>query len=462
MASNAAPPQSAFPVEAIRSSGLHGGMAASRRLNYIYVQNWKCGSSTVRSTLWAAEHELGLAAPPENPHKPSRNSPFIADPRRWERVDAQFVFTIARNPYIRVLSAYLDKIHGHRDQKVWGKFSARHGLTDRALSFEEFLRIVADTPDNQMDPHWRPQNCNLVPAVIPYNFIGSLETFDSDLSCILSCIFPDRPVPIRDHKPHQTGSASKLAEYYGPAEIRLVQAIYERDFLELGYDLDLASTGRLRPPERPDTRIVKAWGRAWRLVDEERYAAAEQQFVELRRWIAGATVEEQLLRCRCELSSVSHSAIEQSVHAAEQALRAGQDEWSLWKWYGHGLVRLRRWEDGLEALLSATERHTAGGVQKRRTRRLIWRLALVRASKGRLEGALATFANSPTRPGPPKNPRVRAARRHVRRGVLRVVASLALALRAPRWHPDRSSGIPSTAPGAVQSQVSSRVSYHPH
>lgn len=120
------PAAPAFPVEALHNTGLHYGMAASRRLNYIYVQNWKCGSSTVRSTLWAAEHEMGLASPPESPHEPSPNSPFIADRRRWELADDHFVFTIARNPFIRVLSAYLEKIHGRLDQNVWGKFLAQY------------------------------------------------------------------------------------------------------------------------------------------------------------------------------------------------------------------------------------------------------------------------------------------------------------------------------------------------
>ena len=51
MASTGVPSRLAFPVEAARSSGLNRGMVTSRQLNYIYVQNWKCGSSTVRSTL---------------------------------------------------------------------------------------------------------------------------------------------------------------------------------------------------------------------------------------------------------------------------------------------------------------------------------------------------------------------------------------------------------------------------
>jgi hypothetical protein len=442
MGSTGSPSRAAFPVEAVRSSGLNRGMVASRRLNYIYVQNWKCGSSTVRSTLWAAEHEMGLAEPPEHPHRPSPKLPFMADPRRWEQVDSQFVFTIARNPYIRVLSAYLDKIKSHRDKNVWSRFAAQYGLGERSLAFREFLDIVASTPEGRMDPHWRPQSCNLVPNIIPYDFIGSLEHFETDLAYVLTQLFPGREVPITDHKPHKTDSASKLAQHYGPEEIRLVRTIYERDFVELGYGFDLDQPARREKPARPDTRLIKEWGRSWRLMREGDYAAAEQQFSYLRPWIAGPTVEEQILRCRCELRGGNRLSIEQSVRAVEQAITSGHDDWSVWKWYGLGLWRLRRWEDGLQALLAATERHTGGGTHRGRKRRLIWWLALLRASKGSVDESLAILAGTPQGDEQPRRPRMRAIRMALRRAALRVLAACARATGAARWHPDRSVGIP--------------------
>ncbi len=427
-----------FPIEAIRRSGFVGGVVASRHLSYIYVQNWKCGSSTVRSTLWAAEHEMGRAAPPGSPHKPSQEAPFISDPCRWEQVDDHFVFTIARNPYVRVLSAYLDKIRNHRDQNVWSRFAAQNALGDRALEFRDFLEIVAATPEGEMDPHWRPQHCNLVPSLIPYDFIGSLENFDADLAYVLGRIFPDRAVPIRDYKPHQTGSASKLAQYYGPEEVRLVREIYGRDFVELGYDLDLASPARRMAPERADSRIIRTWGRACRRMGERDYATAERDFLELRPWIGGLYVEEQILHCRCELRGTDRALLRESVGRMERALARGHEEWSAWKWYGHGLVQLGRLEDGYRAMLTATERQPDSGHRSRRIRRLVWRLALLRASKGRLREALATLAQSPEAPGPSGSSLVDT----LRRAALRAVSAAAVVVGAPWWHPDRELGIP--------------------
>jgi len=188
-------------------------MVASRRRPYIYVQNWKCGSSTVRHTLWTAEHALGTAVPPGVPHVPAAEEPFINDPRRWEHARREFVFTIARNPYVRVLSAYLDKVVAHRHCE-WAKFAARHQLGDAPLSFGEFLRLVSLTPAEEMDPHWRPQSCTLAPRIIPYDFIGSLEHFDEDMRYVLDRIF-GKDVAVATNRPHRTDSSERLGSITG-------------------------------------------------------------------------------------------------------------------------------------------------------------------------------------------------------------------------------------------------------
>ena len=355
-------------VEALRSSALYQGVIASRRLNYIYVQNWKCASSTVRSTLWAAEHRLGLAGPPENPHRPSPASPFVDDPARWEHADRTFVFTIVRNPFVRVLSAYLDKIKLHRDRKVWAPFARRHGLGDRVPDFAEFLRLVAGTPVDEMDPHWRPQSCTLLPGIIPYDHVGALETIERDLPAILTSIFPGGTA-IRRHVRHVTESAEKLGAYFGPEQLRLARSIYERDFVELGYGDDLDDLAR-RTATRPARREpIMRWGRAWRLVHERRFADAELELIALRRWIKGAALEERLLRCRCRIGRWNSREIAESVDAVGADLARGRGDWSTWKWYGRGLLLSGRWEDGLRALLSAAERRPAAagrGVQRAR------------------------------------------------------------------------------------------------
>jgi hypothetical protein len=401
-------------------------MAASRRLPYIYVQNSKCASSTIRNTLWAAEHALGLTDPPGRPHNEAQTAPLVHDPRRWERVEREFVFTVARNPYTRILSAYLDKIVAHRDPRVWGRFAARHGLDGGPLTFLEFLRLVAATPQDEMDQHWRPQCCGLAPTLVPYDFIGGVENLQADLTHILVRIF-GAEVPIQDFMPHRTNSSRRMAEHYGPDEIRLVREIYAADFVHLGYSPDPGVGTRQPPVPRAEPGPIRAWGRAWRQAEEGALAAAVAELEALRGTLAGPLVDERLIRCRCGLlGAAQRAALAQDLRRLEPALARGYGDWASWKWYGVGLRRIGRLEDGLEAEIRALRSSPPRGQVSARLSRLRWRLAMLRAAQGRPAPALAAVPDAAP----------------WQRGALRAVAAVAGWLRPARWRRAREHGIP--------------------
>ena len=295
----------AVPIHVTRPSGLRDGILASRRLRYIYVQNPKCGSSTIRNSLWTAEHALGLAGPPGVPHVYSDDQPFIDDPRRWEQVESEYVFTFARNPYARVLSAYLNKVVKHRDPLVWGNFAARHGLGEEPLAFGDFLRLVARTPSDELDPHWRPQCDLLLPDLIPYDFIGSMETFEADLQprdalhlrrgfrCRHPCAAPDR-------------RCRTLSPALRPARARASAADLSGRFYAPGLQPGPGAAGQgqnayLRPIRTRSGGGAVPGG----LPRTSNSPALRQQFEALRPWIAGPLLEERLLRCLCELPNAS-------------------------------------------------------------------------------------------------------------------------------------------------------------
>ena len=416
-------------TQVFRPGALHGGMAASRRLPYIYVQNSKCASSTIRNTLWAAEHALGLTGPPGRPHNEAVSAPLVHDPRRWEQVEREFVFTVARNPFTRILSAYLDKIVAHRDPRVWGGFAARHGLSEAPLAFRDFLQLIADTPEDEMDQHWRPQSCGLAPTIVPYDFIGGVENLQADLAHILRRIFGEE-VPIRDFMPHRTNSSRRMAEHYGPEEIRLVQTIYAADFAHLGYSRDPSTTARTPLVERPDPRPIQGWGRAWRLLEEAAPARAVEELVTLRARLYGPLIDERLLRCRCSIPGpAAKAALADDLRRLEPALARGYGDWATWKWYGAGLRRLGRHEDGLQAEILALQASQSRGQVPSRLKRLRWRLALLRATKGQRVAAQVTLAGA----------------RSWRHACLGIIATAASVAQAARWHPDRALGLPRSA-----------------
>ena len=89
-----------------------------------YLQNHKAASNSIELALWRAHDPEGV---PLNPHVPEM--PFIRNIRRARETDIQSLlasefFSVVRNPYSRLLAAYLDKVEvgkrpGHASAEVW-------------------------------------------------------------------------------------------------------------------------------------------------------------------------------------------------------------------------------------------------------------------------------------------------------------------------------------------------------
>ena len=257
----------------------------SRACKYIYINNFKAGCSTVRRSLWNAEYRLGCTADPAgDPHDVS-SVPFEHNVHaRWEDCEDKFIFTFVRNPYSRVLSAYLDKIANVHEPNIWPKFSAEHRLGDHRPSFMEFLEILQSEPEEVMDPHWRPQSLLIGYGLIPFDFVGTLENFGPDLQEVMRRIF-GADMTVEDFAPHRTGAADQLQSYITPEAQKLIVQLYQADFANFGYStaLDtLHSEGFVLQPGKREA--MRAWGRSERLYAAGDFAGAHQAFEELRRW----------------------------------------------------------------------------------------------------------------------------------------------------------------------------------
>ena len=146
-----------------------------------------------------------------------------------------------------------------------------------------------------MDTHWRPQTLMIGAGFVPYDFVGTMETFAADLAHVMRTIFgPD--ARIEEFAPHRTNAAEKVQLYYGPEELALARRLYEADCLSLGYAPDLSQLGRLHAPRPVDPGPIRTWGRAFRRMHEQQFAGAADDLEALRghlasphrRWPAGA------------------------------------------------------------------------------------------------------------------------------------------------------------------------------
>ena len=236
---------------------------ANQAGNVVYLNNPKVGCSTVKFNLWralvpdAAEEAMDV-------HKIA-GSPFTDDLASINWIETSRIFTFVRNPFVRVVSAYLNKI-AKRERPHWLLFAQRYKVpVEQVLSFDAFVQLISDDAPEELDPHWRAQRINLMyPFVMP-NVIGRLENMDEELPQILAHFLGTPAEPTNRKSPHGTNASDSYQAYFrNPETLRRVLTLYYEDFLHFGYSLDPAApiAGKAMPPlaarisDHPHTRLA--------------------------------------------------------------------------------------------------------------------------------------------------------------------------------------------------------------
>lgn len=215
----------------------------SSRLGFVYVSVPKAACSTLKLTLQRMEVD-DPGYQPKQVHD-RKNSPLAGIYDLGEdgmeallASDSVLVFSFVRNPYTRLLSAYLDKIArlspGRRDRLAGLGLDPE--LPPNALSFPSFVQRVAEQRDYDMDPHWRPQTRQLMLERISYDFIGRVETFDEDLERLDKLLSGRVSACYTPRARHATNAQALLRQHYDRQTKRLVRQRYASDFEALGYD----------------------------------------------------------------------------------------------------------------------------------------------------------------------------------------------------------------------------------
>lgn len=214
-----------------------------RRHSFLYVEVPKVACSSIKRTLQLIEASADRPAP-ANIHD-KKNSPLsgpLSSGLSFDQLfngSRLFRFAFVRNPFSRILSCYLEKIVKHE----WER--ANH---HRLLGFSqaepstltEFLQAVERIRDRNRDIHWKSQSGLIGGPAIHYDFIGRFENLDADFRHVLTQIgIPQQDLFLESITHHATNASSKLNEYFGPAEIAMVQRTYAADFLRFGYSSEL-------------------------------------------------------------------------------------------------------------------------------------------------------------------------------------------------------------------------------
>jgi len=208
-----------------------------------YFANQKAGTTSIKRSLWQHHNQITNQASKEY----DETSAIIARPQSvfptyvsvanndFDAFRKSVFFSCVRNPYVRLLSAYLDKIGPGKDYTVWPEFCTTYAIDpDRPLAFRDFVAIISKALPETVDFHFCPQHLNLLIPYVPYHHIFHLEN-----TAPLQTFFADRGVDYSVHDRHSTKSSDLLKQHYDSETVALVAQMYRADFDYFGYTTDI-------------------------------------------------------------------------------------------------------------------------------------------------------------------------------------------------------------------------------
>ena len=153
------------------------------------------------------------------------------------------IFTYFRNPWDRLVSAYINKAVEYNYSRILHtpcKWESMEPYKSEPLTFRQFLTCIAQGSD---DMHWTPQWKLCDVCSIKYDFIGHLDTVSEDAAKVIS------DIGLNVTYPHSFASKLKKTneEWYKdiPVDIlKKLQTKYQYDFELNGWNPE--------PPGRSD------------------------------------------------------------------------------------------------------------------------------------------------------------------------------------------------------------------
>lgn len=150
-------------------------------------------------------------------------------------------FTQARNPYSRVLSAFVEK----NPRPEFAHFPGMGDLSPHG--FATFIKFLRHGGLHE-DKHWMPMVDQLSWPVRSFDYIFHLENLQSDFQHMLETEKLTLPRRANTSKPHWvdkyrpgkiTRSGLLLREFYSPSIEEIVDELYENDFGAFSYPFGL-------------------------------------------------------------------------------------------------------------------------------------------------------------------------------------------------------------------------------
>jgi len=172
-------------------------------------------------------------------------------------LDSAKSFMFVRHPLKRILAAYNDKFTIHSPvhetfQKRFGKYiiqKFRPNATAEEIKwgadvrFPEFVKYLIDVHQTGgfFQEHWRPYNDLCAPCRVQYNFIGQMETMNTDARYVIEHLFEEPGAGVIPSLNHKWYSKSLLEFYQEVSKEDMLKLynVYDMDFEIFGYDREI-------------------------------------------------------------------------------------------------------------------------------------------------------------------------------------------------------------------------------
>jgi hypothetical protein len=160
------------------------------------------------------------------PIPPITSLPDTVQRELFESPDA-LRFTVVRNPYTRLISAWRDKVL-LREPTVEDVHSSVQG----EITFEKFIAYIEQCSPAYWDDHWAKQVDMCFSHAIPFNHIGKVETLSKTARAL------NRHLGMRVALPIANSGALRIEPEFSEGTRVSIATLYADDFTEFGYDPD--------------------------------------------------------------------------------------------------------------------------------------------------------------------------------------------------------------------------------